>query len=215
MHPQIQRELNWHQVGQQRATKWSPQQRPRPQQHHRIGQQCHHPGEPQAVEEHMTSRAARADTKIAAGSRPLPNNSGRASVRHRRQTSVPRPGHRRPTLSTVRPAGRPPHPTSPPGSRAVCWRGRASGGNGLPSSCSRSRRSPPRNGLAPRSPTGAPRIIHSRAAQGITHPASAARSLSPFVPAAILLLNSRRYFLFLSVVLRSKVDEAVRSNMEY
>jgi hypothetical protein len=41
------------------------------------------------------------------------------------------------------------------GSCAVCWGGRASGGNGLPSPRSRCRRSPPRNGLAPPSPTGA------------------------------------------------------------
>ena len=52
--------------------------------------------------------------------------------------------------------------------RAVCWRERASGGNGLPRPRSRCRRSPPRNGLAPPSPTGASGTIHPHAAQRVS-----------------------------------------------
>ena len=52
---QIKTQLPWRQLAQggQRA-RWLTQQRQRPQQHRRIGQQAHHPSQAQAVEEELT-----------------------------------------------------------------------------------------------------------------------------------------------------------------
>ena len=74
---QIKTQLPRRQLAQGQRARWLTQQRQRPQQHRRIGQQAHHPSQAQAVEEELTQTQLVFLVGLCGlNPRPRPQNNG-------------------------------------------------------------------------------------------------------------------------------------------